>query len=83
MRAQRYEALVAEPERQVAQLLEFCGVAFDPACLRYTETRRSVRTASASQVREPLMRDTARATKYTALLDPLRTALGMAPFHPQ
>jgi hypothetical protein len=35
-----------------------------------------VRTASASQVREPLMRDTARAYKYGALLDPLRAALG-------
>ena len=45
LRVQSYEALVAEPERQVAQLLEFCGVAFDPACLRYTETPRSVRTA--------------------------------------
>jgi Flp pilus assembly protein TadD len=83
LRVQSYESLVAEPERQITELLEFCSVAFDPACLRYTETRRSVRTASASQVREPLMRDTARADKYGALLDPLRTALGMAPFQAQ
>jgi hypothetical protein len=76
LHVQSYESLVAEPQQQIAQLLEFCGVPFDPACLRYTETRRSVRTASASQVREPLMRDTARAAKYGALLDPLRAALG-------
>jgi hypothetical protein len=55
-------------------------VEFDPACLRFHESRRSVRTASASQVREPIQSDTARADKYGALLDPLRAALGMPPF---
>jgi hypothetical protein len=78
MRVQHYEALIAQPEQQIAELLEFCGVPFDSACLHYTETQRSVRTASASQVREPLMRDTARAAKYGALLDPLRNALAVA-----
>jgi Flp pilus assembly protein TadD len=78
LRRQSYEALVAQPQEQVAELLQFCGVPFDPACLRYSDTQRSVRTASASQVREPLMRDTARAEKYATLLDPLRIALGLA-----
>jgi Flp pilus assembly protein TadD len=77
IRVQSYEALLAAPEPQTAELLEFCGMPFDEACLRYTETPRSVRTASASQVREPLMRDTARAANYGVLLDPLRAALGM------
>ncbi|MDR3386647.1 MAG: sulfotransferase [Rudaea sp.] len=76
VRVQSYEALLAAPEQEIADLLAFCGLPFDPACLRYNKTRRSVRTASASQVREPLMRDTARATKYGALLDRLRAALG-------
>jgi tetratricopeptide (TPR) repeat protein len=78
LRVQNYETLVAAPEQQIAELLAFCGVAFDSACLHHTETRRSVRTASASQVREPLQRDTARAARYGALLDPLRIALGLA-----
>lgn len=75
MRSQSYEALLADPETQVRALLDFCGLSFDPACLRFYETRRSVRTASAMQVREPLRHDTARAEKYGALLDPLRAAL--------
>jgi hypothetical protein len=33
-------------------------------------------------VREPIRRDTARARRYGALLDPLRAALGMPPFAP-
>lgn len=79
-RVQQYEALVAEPEDQIRQLLDFCRVPFDPACLRHQETARSVRTASAAQVREPIRRDTARADKYGALLDPLRKELGLHPF---
>jgi Flp pilus assembly protein TadD len=77
-RAQGYEQLVAEPQAQIAALLEFCGLPFEDACLRFHETRRSVRTASASQVREPLMRNTARAGKYGVLLNPLREALANA-----
>jgi tetratricopeptide (TPR) repeat protein len=77
LRVQHYEDLVAEPDREIAALLAFCGLPDDPACRNFHETRRSVRTASASQVREPLMRDTARAARYGALLDPLRAALGV------
>ena len=77
-RRQSYEALVANPDAQIRALLDFCGLPFDIACERYFDTDRSVRTASASQVREPLMRDTARSPKYGALLDPLRDALKSA-----
>jgi tetratricopeptide (TPR) repeat protein len=76
---QDYEALLDDPQRQIANLLAFCAVPFDAACLDHTATNRTVRTASASQVREPLMRNTARADKYGALLNPLRSALGLAP----
>ncbi|MDE2084979.1 MAG: sulfotransferase [Xanthomonadaceae bacterium] len=82
-RVQSYESLVADPENQVRELLDFCGVPFDAACLRSHETRRSVRTASASQIREPIRRDTARTNKYGALLDPLRKELGLPPFAAQ
>lgn len=75
IRSQSYEALLADPENEVRALLDFCGLPFDAACLRFYETRRNVRTASATQVREPLRHDTARAEKYGALLDPLRAAL--------
>ena len=70
-----HETLVAEPEATVRALLDFCGLAFDPACLAFHRSDRSVRTASAAQVRQPLRRDTGRADRYGALLDPLRRAL--------
>ena len=71
----RYEALIDDAESSVRALLAHCGLAFDPACLRFHETDREVRTASAAQVRIPLRGDTAVAQRYGALLDPLRRAL--------
>lgn len=77
IRLQHYEALLAEPEGEIRALLRFCGLPFDPRCLDYHQAMRSVRTPSASQVRQPLRRDTARSALYGALLDPLRQGLGL------
>ncbi|MGH8041363.1 MAG: sulfotransferase [Rudaea sp.] len=72
----RYEDVQANLDSQVRRLLDFCGLEFEPACVRFHENARAVNTVSAAQVREPMRRDTARAHKYGALLDPLRAALG-------
>ncbi|MEX0644002.1 MAG: sulfotransferase, partial [Parvularculaceae bacterium] len=49
-----YERLVADQQGETQRLLDFCGLDFDPACLAFEKTERSVKTASAAQVREPL-----------------------------
>ncbi|HEU4669424.1 MAG TPA: sulfotransferase [Dyella sp.] len=72
-----YEALLAEPEARIRELLAFCGLTFDPACLRFHENTRAVRSPSAMQVRQPLRGDTRHSARYGALLDPLRLALGL------
>jgi tetratricopeptide (TPR) repeat protein len=72
-----HERVLAEPELAVRRLLDFCGLEFDPACLRFHRTARSVATASAAQVREPLRADTARAQHYGDLLAPLRRSLAL------
>jgi tetratricopeptide (TPR) repeat protein len=71
-----YEALVADPEAQTRRLLAHCGLDWDPACLAFHETRRPVRTASASQVRRPLYRrSVGRWRRYGPLLAPLLSEL--------
>lgn len=75
-----YEEFVVDPETKIRELLAFCELPFEPACLEFHKTERKVHTPSATQVREPLRRDTARTHRYGALLDPLRAALGMPPF---
>ena len=49
-----YEALVKQPEQVSRQMVEYCDLDWDERCLRYYETDRIVRTASHSQVREPV-----------------------------
>ena len=49
-----HEDVVANLEAEVRRVLEHCGLPFEPACLRYYETERAVRTASSEQVRQPI-----------------------------
>jgi tetratricopeptide (TPR) repeat protein len=51
-----YERLVDDFEPEARRLVEACGLAWEPACLRFHETARPVRTASVTQVRQPLYR---------------------------
>ncbi|MGH8182612.1 MAG: tetratricopeptide repeat-containing sulfotransferase family protein [Rhodanobacteraceae bacterium] len=74
-----YEALIAEPETTIRRLLGFCGLSFDPACLEFHRTERTVLSApSAAQVRQPLCRNTARAGRYGDKLNALRARLRAA-----
>jgi hypothetical protein len=75
VRIQSYEKLVDDPEGQTRELLAFCGLEFDSGCLRFHESSRTIRTASAAQVREPIRRATTNSDRYGALLDPLREAI--------
>ena len=71
-----YETLVAEPEPTIRRLLDFCDLPFDPACLDFHKTPRTVLSApSAAQVRQPLRNDTARSARYGDKLDRLRARL--------
>jgi tetratricopeptide (TPR) repeat protein len=49
-----YESVVADQGGQARRLLEFCGLPWEDACLRYYETERAIRTASSEQVRLPI-----------------------------
>ncbi len=68
----RYEDLVDDQEGQVRRMLDFAGVAFDPACLAPHENRRYARTASYAQVTEPIYdRSRERWRRYRAELEPV------------
>lgn len=71
-----YEALLADPGTVTRRLLDFCGLPFDPACLQFHRTQRTVvSAASAAQVRQPLRRGATRSSHYGSLLDGLRRRL--------
>lgn len=72
-----YERMVADTEAEVRALLDYCGLPFEDACLRFWETDRAVRTASSEQVRRPIFTDAAEHwRRYEPWLEPLKTALG-------
>ena len=73
----RYEKLVNDTEREVRELFEAIGLAFDSAVLRFHDTERLVKTPSASQVRQPIYRGSIAAwRRYERHLMPLIKALG-------
>jgi cytochrome c-type biogenesis protein CcmH/NrfG len=72
-----YEALVDDTEAEVRRLLDYCGLPFEPQCLRFFENDRPVRTASSEQVRQPIYRGGVDHWKhFEPWLEPLKAALG-------
>ncbi|MGH8769337.1 MAG: hypothetical protein ACREVT_14320, partial [Burkholderiales bacterium] len=72
-----YERTVEDTEAEVRRLLDYCGLAFEPGCLRFFENERPVRTASSEQVRQPIYREGVEQWRhYEGWLGPLKEALG-------
>ncbi len=67
-----YENLVANQEEETRKLLDFVGVDWNDACLDFHKNKRTVRTASTSQVREPMNnKSVEKWRKYKKYLAPL------------
>lgn len=71
-----YEQLIADQNGQTRALIDFVGVAWDDACLDFHRTRRSVKTASVTQVRQPIYKSSVKRWKsFEPWLGPLFEAL--------
>jgi tetratricopeptide (TPR) repeat protein len=72
----RYEDIVADVEAQARRIIAHCGLPWTDRCLSFHETDRPVRTASATQVRQPIYRSAiGRWRVYEQHLGPLLDAL--------
>jgi hypothetical protein len=72
-----HERLVDDTEGEIRRMLDFLGLPFDEACLRFYDTERAIRTPSSEQVRRPISRagfDHWRM--FEPWLAPLKDALG-------
>ena len=73
----QHEDVVEGLEGNVRRILEFCGLEFEPACLEFYKTERSVRTASSEQVRQPIYKEGIDQWRnFEPWLGPLKAALG-------
>ena len=72
----QHEDVVDNLESNVRRLLDFCGLEFEPACLEFWKTQRSVRTASSEQVRRPIFKEGLDQWRhFEPWLTPLKVAL--------
>jgi tetratricopeptide (TPR) repeat protein len=75
----QHEDVVDDLEGNVRRILDFCGLDFEPGCVEFHKTERSIRTASSEQVRQPIFREGLDQWKnYEPWLEPLKDALGDA-----
>ncbi|MEO7026248.1 MAG: sulfotransferase [Caulobacteraceae bacterium] len=74
-----YARLVEDTEGEIRRLLDYCGLPFEEACLRFWENSRAVATPSAEQVRRPIFRHALEQWRnFEPWLGPLKAALGQA-----
>lgn len=72
-----YERMVADPEGEVRRLLDYCGLPFEAECLRFYDNRRTVRTISSEQVRQPIYTGSVEQWRnFEPWLGPLKAELG-------
>jgi len=75
----QHEDVIDDLEGSVRRILDHCGLAFEPACVAFHKTRRSVRTPSSEQVRQPIFRGSLdQWKKYEPWLGDFKAALGDA-----
>jgi len=75
-----YESLVENPAPTIANLIEYCQLDLEDACLLPHLTDRTVNTPSAEQVRQPFFTGSVgRWRNYETQLRPLMEALGTGP----
>jgi hypothetical protein len=73
----QHEDVVADLEGSVRRLLDFCELEYEPACIDFHKTRRTVHTASSEQVRQQINRDGIDQWRhYAPWLGPFKLALG-------
>ncbi len=74
-----HEDVVDDLEGSVRRILDHCGLPFEPACVAFHETTRSVRTPSSEQVRRPIFREGLDQWRgFEPWLGDLKSALGDA-----
>jgi len=73
----QYEELVQDLRGVSERLLEYCGLDWEEACMRFYESKRSVQTASVVQVRQPIYNTSVEKWRnYAPYIGPLLDILG-------
>jgi hypothetical protein len=73
----QYEDVIADQETEARRMIDFCGLDWNDACIDFYKNKRSVGTASVTQVRRPIYKSSVeRWRHYEKFLGPLLDTLG-------
>jgi hypothetical protein len=74
----RYEEVVANLEGVARRIVAHCGLEWDANCLTFYQSQRRIRTASVTQVRQPVYKSSVgRRLQYETFLAPLLAELAL------
>ncbi len=59
-----YEDLIADPEKEIRRMLQYCELPWQPSCLDFHHSREAVTTASSVQVRQPIYASSVQRWKH-------------------
>ena len=70
----KHEDVVDDLEKQVRRMLDFCGLPFEQSCIDFHKTKRTIKTPSSEQVRQPIYKSaTEQWRNFEQHLTPLKT----------
>jgi hypothetical protein len=73
-----YEDMVNDTEVEIRKLIDFCELDFEESSLNFFKTKRTVRTPSSEQVRQPIYKKGVGQWEYfDSWLNPLKETLKM------
>lgn len=73
-----HEDVVDDLEKQVRRILDFCGLSFEQSCVDFHNTKRTIKTPSSEQVRQPIYKSaTEQWRHFEQHLTPLKAALNI------
>lgn len=73
-----HEDVVDDLEKQVRRMLDFCGLEFEQSCVDFHKTKRSIKTPSSEQVRQPIYKSaTEQWRHFEPYLAPLKNVLNI------
>lgn len=68
----KYETLINDPENEIKKLVSFCDLDWDPSCLNFHNNKYPVKTASSTQVRQPMYKTSQNYSKnYEKFMSPI------------
>lgn len=74
-----HEDVVEDLATQVNRMLNFCELNFEQACLDFHKTKRTIKTPSSEQVRQPIYKNATEQWRYfEQYLTPLKKALNQS-----